>query len=127
MMFGQKADFPDEIVTLNPLAAIDRAASAAPVTAASPSVQSAPTGTPVAGISALAASAGYINTDGNEALVRSENFKIIRAAVYAGMNVTAVIQQTRPQVRKGIEQIGSQIVERDRLNLTQVEQIQITD
>jgi pilus assembly protein CpaF len=127
MMFGQKADFPDEIVTLNPLAAIDRAASAPPGAVASAPAQSAPANSVAIGIPALSASTGYVSPDGNEALVRSENFKIIRAAVYSGMNVSAVITQTRPQVRKGIEQIGAQVVERDRLNLTQVEMNQVID
>lgn len=147
-MFGQKNDAPDTYhssSTLDALSAIDRAASAGANAgdAASHAVHAvhgspashAPHGAHVASSAAPGAGAAiaglsaapHTPNEGSEALIRSDNFRIIRTAVYAGMNVSAVVVQTRPQVRKGIEQIGAQIVERDRLNVTQVELNQIVD
>ncbi|HZZ10875.1 MAG TPA: CpaF family protein [Paraburkholderia sp.] len=65
--------------------------------------------------------------DGSESLVRSETFRVIRTAVYANMNLSALIQQTRPQVRKAVEQICVQIVDREKINVTQSELMQIVD
>ncbi|CAG9202861.1 Type II/IV secretion system ATP hydrolase TadA/VirB11/CpaF, TadA subfamily [Paraburkholderia sabiae] len=65
--------------------------------------------------------------ESNESLVRSETFRIVRTAVYASMNLSALIQQTRPQVRKSIEQLCAQIVDRERINLTQAELAQIVE
>jgi len=60
--------------------------------------------------------------DASESLIRSDTFKIIRAAVFATMNMSAALLKTRDQVRTGVEQIANEVVVRDRLNVTQSEQ-----
>src|SRR5258707_3442308 len=63
--------------------------------------------------------------EGNEALVRSDLFKVIRSGVFDSMNASAVIGKTREQMKPGVEQLVLSIAERERLNITISEQGQI--
>lgn len=62
-----------------------------------------------------------------ESLVRSETFRSIRVAVFAGMNVSAAVMKPRDQVRRDIEDAVAEAVEKDRLKITTAEQGQIVD
>ncbi|MDQ7981730.1 CpaF family protein [Paraburkholderia sp. SARCC-3016] len=62
---------------------------------------------------------------GNEALVRSELFRIIRNGVFASMNASAAVGKTREQVRSGVEALVQEIAAHERLNVTMSEQGQI--
>src|SRR5476651_2336927 len=63
--------------------------------------------------------------EGNEALVRSDLFRVIRSGVFDSMNASAVIGKTREQMKPGVEQLVLSIAERERLNITISEQVQI--
>src|SRR5476651_2375726 len=63
--------------------------------------------------------------EGNEALVRSDLFRVIRSGVFDSMNASAVIGKTREQMKPGVEQLVLSIAERERLNITMSEQGQI--
>ncbi|QBR00105.1 CpaF family protein [Paraburkholderia pallida] len=82
---------------------------------------------------ALAASAGspaavsHAAADRNEALIRSETFKAIRAAVFASMNMSAALTMSRSEVRTGVEQIAAETTARERLSLTLAEQTLVVD
>ncbi|PLZ03501.1 secretion system protein E [Burkholderia sp. WAC0059] len=60
-------------------------------------------------------------------MIRSEAFRSIRSGVFAAMNVSAAVLKTRTEVHEGIGQIVSDLIERDRLNLTQAEQALVID
>ncbi|RXZ36347.1 CpaF family protein [Oxalobacteraceae bacterium CAVE-383] len=60
--------------------------------------------------------------DRHETLVRSETFKSIRTVVFASMNMSAALMMSRDQVRAGIEQIATEVVARERLNVTMADQ-----
>ena len=62
---------------------------------------------------------------GNEALVRSDVFKVIRTGVFDSMNASVAIGKTREQMKPGVEQLVLGIAERERLNITMSEQGQI--
>jgi pilus assembly protein CpaF len=109
-MFGQKKISPLQVV--NPATAVEGGAD--------------PTAAAVASAAAIAGVSGLAKA-GNDSLVRSDTFKAIRAGVYASMNVSAAIAQTRTQVRTGIETIGSEIIERDQLKVTQFELSLVVD
>ena len=59
--------------------------------------------------------------------MRSDNFKTIRAVVFAAMNMSAAVEMSRDQMRAGIEQIATEVVARERLNITMAEQAQIVN
>src|ERR1700688_3391202 len=63
--------------------------------------------------------------EGNETLVRSDLFKIIRTGVFDSMNASAAVGKTREQMKPGVEQLVLEIAERERLNITITEQGQI--
>lgn len=63
--------------------------------------------------------------EGNETLVRSDLFKLIRNGVFAAMNASAAVGKTREQMKPGVEQLVLEIAERERLNITLAEQGQI--
>jgi pilus assembly protein CpaF len=65
--------------------------------------------------------------EGNESMVRSELFRVIRAGVFAAMNASAAVGKTREQMKPGVEQLVSSVAERERLNVTIAEQTQIVD
>jgi pilus assembly protein CpaF len=79
----------------------------------------APVATPSAAVPRAAPS------EGNEILVRSDLFRIIRNGVFASMNASAVVGKTREQMRPSVEQFVLEIAERERLNITISEQVQI--
>jgi pilus assembly protein CpaF len=64
-------------------------------------------------------------SEGNEALVRSDLFKIIRNGVFTSMNASAAVGKTRDQMKAGVEQLVLEIAGRERLNVTISEQNQI--
>jgi pilus assembly protein CpaF len=61
-------------------------------------------------------------SDKHEALIRSDTFKTIRTVVFASMNMSAALMMSRDQVRAGIEQIATEVVARERLNVTMTDQ-----
>jgi pilus assembly protein CpaF len=63
--------------------------------------------------------------EGNDALVRSELFRIIRDGVLGAMNASAVIGRTREQMAPVVEQLVSSVSEREHMNVTISEQGQI--
>lgn len=106
-MFGQKQVLAEKLV---PVAA-SMAAMELPGVAA--------TVVPVAPVVAVAAG------EGNEALVRSDLFRVIRAGVFSSMNASAAVGKTREQMKPGVEQLVLSTAERERLNVTASEQAQI--
>jgi pilus assembly protein CpaF len=109
-MFGQKLIAPSENVA--PLIVNEaRSLGAESHVAASPPAAVTPTYTPIVA--------------GNEALVRSELFKIVRTGVFASMNASAVVGKTREQMKPGVDQLVLTIAERERLNVTMSEQGQM--
>jgi pilus assembly protein CpaF len=64
-------------------------------------------------------------SEGNEALVRSDLFKVIRNGVFSSMNASAAVGKTRDQMKAGVEQLVLEIAGRERLNVTISEQNQI--
>ena len=64
-------------------------------------------------------------SEGGEALVRSDLFKLIRNGVFASMNASAAVGKTREQMKPGVEQLVLEVAERERLNITLAEQGQI--
>ncbi len=106
-MFGQKqvvTEKPAPVVM--PATAIELVGAAAPVVA------------PPAPVSVNAG-------EGNEALVRSELFRVIRAGVFSSMNASAAVGKTREQMKPAVEQLVLSTAERERLNVTVSEQVQI--
>jgi pilus assembly protein CpaF len=65
------------------------------------------------------------SSEGNETLVRSDLFKVIRSGVFGAMNASAAVGKTREQMKPGVEQLVLEIAERERLNITLAEQGQI--
>lgn len=63
--------------------------------------------------------------EGNDVLVRSDLFKMIRTGVFASMNPSAAVGKTREQMKPGVEQLVLEVAERERLNITISEQAQI--
>jgi len=63
--------------------------------------------------------------EGNGTLVRSELFKTIRTGVFGLMNASAAVGRTREQMKVGVEQLVTEIAEREHLNITLAEQVQI--
>ncbi|HEY2022317.1 CpaF family protein [Paraburkholderia sp.] len=63
--------------------------------------------------------------EGSGTLVRSERFKTIRNGVFGLMNASAAVGRTREQMRDGVEQLVMEIAEREKLNITLAEQVQI--
>jgi pilus assembly protein CpaF len=80
---------------------------------------------PVAPVAATAVGTLAVVAQGNEALVRSDLFKVIRGGVFSSMNASAVVGKTREQMKPGVEQLVLGIAERERLNITMSEQGQI--
>jgi pilus assembly protein CpaF len=64
-------------------------------------------------------------SEGNEALVRSDLFRVIRNGVFTAMNPSAAVGKTREQMTPGVEQLVLEITARERLNVTISEQTQI--
>jgi pilus assembly protein CpaF len=104
-MFGRKSDLPDPTVAA-PLGAASAIAKA----------QAAP---------ALIAPMPLQPSEGQELLVRSDVFRLIRTGVFATINVSAAVTRTRDQVQGDVERIVLDIVERERLKITLSEQNQI--
>ena len=65
--------------------------------------------------------------DRNEALIRSDTFKTIRAAVFATLNMSAAVTMPRNEVRAGIERVAAETTARERLSLTLAEQSLVVD
>ena len=63
--------------------------------------------------------------EGNEVLVRSDLYKTVRTGVFGAMNPSAAVGKTREQMKPGVEQLVLEIAERERLNITIAEQVQI--
>ncbi|MEZ2309383.1 CpaF family protein [Paraburkholderia sp. RCC_158] len=63
--------------------------------------------------------------EGNGTLVRSDLFKTIRTGVFGLMNASAAVGRTREQMKVGVEQLVTEIAEREHLNITLAEQVQI--
>lgn len=63
--------------------------------------------------------------EGNEGLVRSELFRVIRNGVFTSMNPSAAVGMTREQMSPGVEQLVLEVAARERLNVTISEQGQI--
>lgn len=59
-------------------------------------------------------------------LVRSEHYRAARQFVFSTIDVSSVLARTTEQVRGDIEQLVSELVQRDRLPISQAEQNQIT-
>src|SRR5690606_33289571 len=57
-------------------------------------------------------------------VVRFEYYPAMRQAVFGGIDVSATLTRPREQVRRDIESIVSEFVERERLRITQAEQTQ---
>ena len=64
-------------------------------------------------------------SEGNEALVRSDLFKVIRNGVFSSMNASAAVGKTRDQMKAGVDQLVLEVAGRERLNVTISEQNQI--
>jgi pilus assembly protein CpaF len=81
---------------------------------------------PIGAESVVAAAPGRaMSAGGNEALVRSDLFRIIRNGVFTSMNASAAVGKTRDQMKPGVEQLVLEIAGRERLNVTISEQSQI--
>jgi pilus assembly protein CpaF len=65
--------------------------------------------------------------EGNEALVRSDLFRVIRNGVFTSMNPSAAVGKTREQMAPGVEQLVLEVAGRERLNVTIAEQVQIVN
>jgi pilus assembly protein CpaF len=63
--------------------------------------------------------------EGNEGLVRSDLFRVIRNGVFTSMNPSAAVGKTREQMSPGVEQLVLEVAARERLNVTISEQGQI--
>jgi pilus assembly protein CpaF len=108
-MFGQKQTSPPGVV-------VPPVNAAATSTTVSPSAE----GRTVTTLPVRPALA-----DGNEALVRSDLFRIIRNGVFTSMNASAAVGKTRDQMKPGVEQLVLEIAGHERLNVTISEQSQI--
>jgi len=64
-------------------------------------------------------------SEGNEVLVRSDLFKVVRNGVFKSMNASAAVGKTREQMKSGVEKLVIEIAEHERLNITISEQAQI--
>ncbi|VXC72509.1 Fimbriae assembly-like protein [Burkholderia sp. 8Y] len=105
-MFGQKQ------AARTPLQTVEaEAENAQPLPAAAPAPSQAPAPAPAA--------------DANDTLVRSDLFKSIRAGVFSSMNASAVVGKSREQMKPGIEALVMEVAEREGLNITISEQVQI--
>jgi pilus assembly protein CpaF len=80
---------------------------------------------PVAAMIPVAMSAAL--PEGNEALVRSELFRVIRNGVFSSMNASAAVGRTREQLKPGVEQLVLEVATREKLNVTISEQGQIVN
>ncbi|MDR5857611.1 CpaF family protein [Caballeronia sp. LZ062] len=109
-MFGQKQIAKPSV---NP---VDNAAGIATAEAA-PAADPAPAPTPPRARASM--------PEGNEVLVRSDLFKVIRTGVFGAMNASAAVGKTREQMKPGVEALVLEIAERERLNITIAEQAQI--
>jgi pilus assembly protein CpaF len=58
-------------------------------------------------------------------MVRSDLFKLIRSGVFGALNVSAVVGRTREQMKPEVEVFVNETVNRERLNVTIAEQVQI--
>ncbi|WP_118182317.1 CpaF family protein [Paraburkholderia phosphatilytica] len=110
-MFGQKKSAAVEDV--------ERKSAAAEAAVATPADRLAALAVPV--IAPVRTTGG----EGNEALVRSDLFRVIRNGVFTSMNASAVVGKTREQMKPGVEQLVLEIAEKERLNITLSEQTQI--
>ncbi|MGN6651684.1 CpaF family protein [Trinickia sp.] len=108
-MFGQKQPHPP-----------DEVAPSEDSTATTGASSPAGAGHAFAALPGRAASA-----QGNEALVRSDLFRIIRTGVFNSMNASAAVGKTREQMKPGVEQLVQEIVTHERLNVTISEQSQV--
>src|ERR1700709_2746077 len=98
-MFGQKQAVVERPVTDASVMALNAAIELA----AAPAIPEIP---------AVAAVAG----EGNEALVRRDLFRVIRAGVFSTMNASAAVGKTREQMKPAVEQLVVSTAERERLN-----------
>ena len=121
-MFGQKrivlplADVPED-------GAVATADLLLPLSAP---VSAPPAPVPPSGVSGSArGSSGAAASEGNDALVRSELFRIVRDGVLGAMNTSAAVGRTREQMAPIVERLVSSVSEHERLNVTMSEQGQI--
>lgn len=70
---------------------------------------------------------GSHTAERHEALIRSQTFKTIRAAVFSSMNISAALTMARSDVHDAVEQIAAEIIARDRLTLSLADQSLIVD
>jgi pilus assembly protein CpaF len=125
-MFGRRS-MPTQDASPRTEDADERPSSyAAAVDSAAPEAQ-APGASGVSGASGTPVSTAVRVADRHEALIRSDTFKSIRAAVFSTMNMSAALTMSRGEVREGIEQIAADTIARDRLTLTLAEQTLIVD
>lgn len=116
-MFGQKRSLPPSVAqkstgndALEPVLSTAVPEAAVPIASLS---------------SAGIASSGTSTVSGNEELIRSDMFRVVRAAVFSSMNASAAVGRTREQMKPGVEQLVSSIAEREQLNIPISEQRQI--
>lgn len=108
-MFGQKQIARPELV----------------IPPADPVATTTPLPPPGAGSAGAALPMRASLAQGNEGLVRSDLFRIIRNGVFASMNASAAVGKTREQMKPGVEQLVLEIAAHERLNVTISEQNQI--
>ncbi|WP_175942029.1 CpaF family protein [Caballeronia sp. BCC1704] len=110
-MFGQKQAVrtPSQTVETQPENVHPLPVAAVPAAAPSPAPVPAPTPAP----------------DANDTLVRSDLFRAIRNGVFSSMNASAVVGKSREQMKPGIEALVMEVAEREGLNITISEQVQI--
>lgn len=67
----------------------------------------------------------YRTTADTPSVIRQDYFSSLRQAVFAAIDVTATLTRPREQVRREVERIVDQVVEREKHRITQAEQTQI--
>lgn len=69
----------------------------------------------------------YRSPDSGRAIVRSEHYATARQFVFSTLNASAAVNMPRDQIRADIERLISELVSRERLPITQQEQVQMTE
>lgn len=63
----------------------------------------------------------------SEDFLRTDTFRTLRTAVFAGINVSAAVTRSRDQVRGDLTRLVGEIVSRDRLLVTMAEQLRAVE
>lgn len=134
-MFGRKKNTPEAAQDAPPSAQVAEPV-AAPVARSTPAPAPAPVRAPeqpaeqvapARRTNALANPAASRGIDSARTIVRSEHYATARQYVFASLNVSAALTQSRDQVRNEIESLIAELALRERLPITQQEQGQMTD